>query len=96
VVSTRGIGDCDQILGDGKLGVLLERLDEAGYRRAVRALVELLGDADTPRRCHDFAAREFSIRTVGGARYVSLYRRLLAGADRRGAVAASQIGAPGA
>ena len=34
VVSTAGIGDCDEILRRPKLGVLIRRLDEAEYRRS--------------------------------------------------------------
>ena len=79
VVSTRGIGDCDEILERPNLGVVIERLDDAEYRRAAQVLLKLLDDPETPARCRQFADRELSLTGVGGPRYVSVYRRLLAG-----------------
>lgn len=77
VVSTPGIGDCDEILASGKLGVLVETLDEVGYGRAARALTALLEDPDTPSVCQEFARRELSLEAVGGPRYARVYSRLL-------------------
>jgi glycosyltransferase involved in cell wall biosynthesis len=77
VVSTRGIGDCDEILGRPNLGVVVERLDDAEYRRAAQVLLKLLDDPETPVRCRQFADQELSLTGVGGPRYASVYRRLL-------------------
>lgn len=81
VVSTRGIGDCDEILRRPNLGVVIERLDDTEYRRAARALLRLLDDQETPARCRHFAEQELSLTSVGGPRYESVYRRLLADAS---------------
>jgi glycosyltransferase involved in cell wall biosynthesis len=78
VVSTRGIGDCDEILGRPNLGVVIERLDDAEYRRAAQVLLRLLDDPETPVRCRQFAEQDLSLTGVGGPRYASVYRRLLA------------------
>jgi glycosyltransferase involved in cell wall biosynthesis len=78
VVSTRGIGDCDEILKRPNLGVVIEQLDDAEYRRAAQVLLRLLDDLETPARCREFAEQELSLTGVGGPRYSSVYRRLLA------------------
>jgi len=90
VVSTRGIGDCDEILARSNLGVVIERLDEAEYRRAARALLTLLDDPTTPERCRAFAECELSLSRIGGPRYASVYTRLLASASEVLAVASSR------
>lgn len=76
VVSTRGIGDCDVILARPNLGITVERLDEAEYRRAIQGLLRLLDDPATPALCREFAECELSISRIGGPRYVSVYERL--------------------
>jgi glycosyltransferase involved in cell wall biosynthesis len=87
VVSTQGIGDCDAILARPNLGITVERLDEAEYRRAVRGLCRLLDDPATPALCREFAERELSLTRIGGPRYASVYNRLLAGAGEQVTVA---------
>jgi glycosyltransferase involved in cell wall biosynthesis len=76
VVATRGIGDCDRMLGAGR-GVLLDGLDADAYTRAATALLGLLDDPATRERCRAFAAEELSLERVGGPRYASVYARLL-------------------
>jgi len=81
VVSTQGIGDCDKIFSYPNLGVIVERLDEAEYRRAARALLRLLEDPATGTLCREFAERELSLTAIGALRYAAVYSRLLAGAS---------------
>jgi glycosyltransferase involved in cell wall biosynthesis len=76
VVATRGIGDCDRMLGGGR-GVLLDGLDREAYTRAAAALLELVDDPATRARCRAFAAEELSLERVGGPRYASVYARML-------------------
>lgn len=78
VVSTQGIGDCDEILARPNLGVVVRSFDTPEYRRAARALVRLLDDPATRGLCREFAERELSLRQIGGPRYASVYGRLLA------------------
>jgi glycosyltransferase involved in cell wall biosynthesis len=78
VVSTAGIGDCDDLLGDGH-GVLLAALDDAELDRAARALSALLDDPETRRRCLARALARLSLERTGGPRYVAVYARALAG-----------------
>jgi glycosyltransferase involved in cell wall biosynthesis len=89
VVSTGGIGDCDEILARPNLGVIVQRLDDAEYQRAALALVRLLDDPATRGLCREFAERELSLTRIGSPRYASVYHRLLAG-THDGSVAISQ------
>jgi glycosyltransferase involved in cell wall biosynthesis len=83
VVSTSGIGDCDEILARPNLGVIVQRLDETEYRHAARALVRLLDDPATHGLCREFAQRELSLTRIGGPRYASVYHRLLTSTHER-------------
>jgi glycosyltransferase involved in cell wall biosynthesis len=89
VVSTRGIGDCDEILERPNLGVGIEQLDDAEYRRAAQALQRLLDDPETPVRCRQFAEQELSLTGVGGPRYAAVYRWLL-GDENLGSIAVAR------
>jgi glycosyltransferase involved in cell wall biosynthesis len=81
VVVTAGVGDLDAQVRDNAVGVLVDRLDEAGYRRAVDELGPLLAGPGLADRCRAVAETLFDLETVGAARYVRLYDRLLAGAS---------------
>jgi hypothetical protein len=76
-VSNAGIGDCDSILETNRLGVVIHEFCAEEYDRATKKLCDLLADLEAPTRCRRFAAEELSLSTVGGFRYLRLYRRLL-------------------
>ena len=77
LVSTSGIGDCDAIVRDERLGVILESFGEEQLRRATAQLETLLGEPATRERCRAYAERELSMSGVGVPRYARLYRLLL-------------------
>ena len=78
VLSTRGIGDCDELLGTERVGVLLEGNDDVSYRAAAEAALRLLRDPDLRDRCRRVAHRWFSLQTVGMPRYLAIYDKVLA------------------
>ncbi len=80
IVATRGIGDCDRMLGEGR-GVLLDGLDDDAFARAARSLGDLLDDPATASRCRAFAAAELSLTGVGGPRYAAVYERMRGGGE---------------
>ena len=82
VIVTAGIGDLDEHVAGRRVGVLLRRLDEAGYRDALRALADLRADPTLATRCRDTARELYDLETVGGPRYRALYEAVLA-APRR-------------
>jgi glycosyltransferase involved in cell wall biosynthesis len=80
VVANAGVGDLDEQLGEDRVGVLVTALTADGYARAIDELDALAAQPDLARRCRASAERRFDLASVGGPRYVELYRRLLLGA----------------
>ena len=94
-VSNEGIGDTDELLERERVGVVVRGFTSEDYAEASARAVSLAEDADAPARCSDAARRHFDLVTVGGARYLSVYRRIAseletgvaevpAGGERRG------------
>jgi glycosyltransferase involved in cell wall biosynthesis len=81
VVANAGIGDCDQMIKDHRLGIVISDYSDDSYRRAADELRVLLEDKVTAGRCREFAEQELSLSNVGGPRYISVYERLLEGAN---------------
>lgn len=74
VIATKGIGDLDAQITEGRIGVLLEGDD---YGAALRALEELRRDPELANRCREFARTHYDLHTVGGVRYRRLYDAVL-------------------
>ena len=77
VLSTPQIGDCDQLLGGHRVGIILEAFDAEHRRQALSQLDALLSESTTRARCRRVAEQELSLEAIGVPRYVSLYRTLL-------------------
>lgn len=77
VIATSGIGDLDAEIEEGRVGVLLKRLDRAAYLQSVQAINELRRDPELAARCRAEARKRYDLQTVGGARYRRLYDKLL-------------------
>jgi glycosyltransferase involved in cell wall biosynthesis len=94
-VSNEGIGDTDELLERERVGVVVRGFTREDYALAAARAVSLAEDADARARCVEAARRHFDLVTVGGARYLSVYRRIAseletgvaevpAGSERRG------------
>lgn len=83
VVSSRGIGDVDEITLRERVGAIVEREDAAAYERAWRDVVALLEqDAAAAReRCRKVSRTELRPERVTDG-YAQLYRELLDGPSR--------------
>jgi glycosyltransferase involved in cell wall biosynthesis len=77
VASNAGIGDCDRMLLDNNLGVIVNEFSTADFQRAAMKLLALIRDEDRTHRCSEFARRELSVTGVGGPRYGAVYDRML-------------------
>jgi glycosyltransferase involved in cell wall biosynthesis len=77
IVTTSGVGDYTDLIQRCKVGVVVERLDVEGYRRAARALVALFQDTTLATRCRQTARREVGLSEVVLPRYFHLYESLL-------------------
>jgi glycosyltransferase involved in cell wall biosynthesis len=76
VVSNAGIGDTDDLLEREKVGVLVHEFTPETLAAAARRAVALAGDASIEKRCREVARRYFDLKTVGGAGYINVYRRI--------------------
>ncbi len=77
VIANTGIGDCDRIITDEKVGVILNDFSVDEYRKAFMGLKELMIDRDGLKaRCRAFAFRYLSLG--GGVdKYLEVYNNLL-------------------
>ncbi len=76
VVSNAGIGDVDDLLQTKPVGVVVRDFTAAEFARAADAALALAGDARTHARCVEVGRLHFDLRTVGGNRYLRVYRQI--------------------
>ena len=76
VVSNAGIGDVDDLLQTKPVGVVVRDFTAAEFARAADAVLALAGDARTHARCVEVGRLHFDLRTVGGNRYLRVYRQI--------------------
>lgn len=76
LVINAGIGDSDALVNEWQAGVLLEDFNEAEYARIGRLIEEMAARPDARQSARAVAERLFDLRTVGAARYASLYERV--------------------
>jgi glycosyltransferase involved in cell wall biosynthesis len=88
-VSNEGIGDTDELLERERVGVVVRGFTREDYAEAAARAVSLAEDPQASARCSDAARRHFDLVTVGGARYLSVYRRIASELD------VAQVGASG-
>lgn len=78
VVCNSGIGDTDELLERENVGVVLRTLDEGAFAAAAVKSVALANDNRVRERAQEVARHSFDLGTIGGKRYVEVYRRLAA------------------
>lgn len=76
VLASQHIGDTDEILTRGKVGVVFDAWDDAGLSKAVSAIKALAAEPDIVDRCRRISREFFDLKSVGGPRYRSIYERL--------------------
>jgi len=74
VVVNSGLGDCDEIIKNGEIGVVLRRDDD--LRCKALELIEICNDTQTPSKCRQIATEYFSL-TSGVDKYLDVYRCML-------------------
>jgi glycosyltransferase involved in cell wall biosynthesis len=82
-VSNEGIGDTDELLERERVGVVVRGFTREDFAGAAARAVSLAEDRETRARCVEAARRHFDLVTVGGARYLSVYRRIAAESGAR-------------
>jgi glycosyltransferase involved in cell wall biosynthesis len=76
VVCNAGIGDMDELVEHEQVGVVLREFDEDAYERAADRALLIAQNPEIGGQCRRVAHSSFDLQTVGGERYVNLYRRL--------------------
>jgi glycosyltransferase involved in cell wall biosynthesis len=76
VVSNAGIGDTDELLERERVGVLVSEFTEEDYARAAREALRLCETDATSARAVETARKFFDLETIGGRRYLDVYRQL--------------------
>lgn len=84
VVSSRGIGDLDELLVSSRIGVVVQGFDPAGAAEAAAEALALAQDPQVSMRCVAAAREHFDLQHIGGTRYRALYRRLAQGGHEAG------------
>jgi glycosyltransferase involved in cell wall biosynthesis len=82
-VSNEGIGDTDELLERERVGVVVRGFTREEFAEAASRAVSLADDTTASARCVEAARRHFDLVTVGGARYLSVYRRIESESETR-------------
>jgi glycosyltransferase involved in cell wall biosynthesis len=77
IISNEGIGDLDAMIEGDRVGVIVREFSETAYRNALSEIDAMRGDPSIAARCQSTALNRFDLATVGGPRYVRLYKRLM-------------------
>ena len=78
VLTGPGVGDVDQLVRGGRVGVVLSDYSPDSYARSWKELTDLLNDPQTADRCRAFAEERLSL--VGATNsYAAVYSRLVGG-----------------
>jgi glycosyltransferase involved in cell wall biosynthesis len=77
VISNRGIGDLDELIETDEVGILVEEFTPANFAQCLNEMTALKKQEDLINRCKISAKKRFDLIKVGGARYRSLYNKLL-------------------
>ncbi|MEP7337475.1 MAG: glycosyltransferase [Acidobacteriota bacterium] len=77
IISNAGIGDLDALFATERVGAIINDFNEAAYQQALTEIESLQAETDLPARCRNVAHTQFDLHRVGGAKYLSLYQRLL-------------------
>lgn len=76
VIINKGIGDCDEVVVEEKVGVVVNHFTPQAYQRAIEEMFELLLDGELlSERCRKTAFKYFSLDD-GVEKYWEIYKRL--------------------
>ena len=74
IVANRGVGDVDELIECNAVGTSIHEFSEDAYVQSLSRVDQLNGISE---KCRKVAADEFDLARIGGARYRSLYHRML-------------------
>ena len=74
-ITNRGVGDAEEILTSGRVGVALEDFNKESMEKGLSAVLELVADPDIRSRCALVSKNQFSIED-GVRKYRKIYRKI--------------------
>lgn len=69
-------GNIENTLIKKKAGIIVNKLDDEGYIKAVKELIKIKKDKNLPQRCRALAETEYNVKE-GAKKYLFVYRNLL-------------------
>lgn len=81
IVTNGGVGDVAELVREEKVGAVVDGFDNESYRRAIDEIMVLRASGRLSETCRATAKERFDLEQVGGSKYRSLYRKLLAKPD---------------
>ncbi len=79
IISNKGVGDVDELINNDKVGVILDDFSFQSYSKAFDEAVKLKNERGFAERSRSSAKNRFELEEVGGAKYRSVYKRILNG-----------------
>lgn len=79
IISNKGVGDVDELINNDRVGVILDDFSFQSYSKAFDDVIELKNEQGFAERSRSSAKNRFELEEVGGAKYRSIYRRILNG-----------------
>jgi glycosyltransferase involved in cell wall biosynthesis len=78
MIANSKVGDTTEMTLEDGVGVIIDDFNRESYKKALEELDELLKNkADLTEKCKNSARKRFDLQTVGGKRYLNIYRKLL-------------------
>lgn len=76
VIINSGVGDTAELVSSNRIGVVVDKFEEAEYSRALKELSGLLDEGDALRKRCRKSAEEYLALEIGVKKYASIYKSL--------------------
>lgn len=77
ILCSRGIGDCDTIITENKIGIVFDAWNDQEIQKAVEKMADFESDTGIRQLCKDTAVGLFDLKRIGGPRYRALYSQMM-------------------
>ena len=75
VIASANIGDCDSIIAQNSVGVIVRDFTPSSYQRAIVSFLRIVKQKDLKKRCRNIALQQLSLQK-GIAAYQEVYASL--------------------
>ncbi|MEP6923450.1 MAG: glycosyltransferase [Pyrinomonadaceae bacterium] len=77
IISNGGVGDVAEMIEADRVGAVVADFGQAEYLKALQRVEDLSAEESFAERCRQSARERFDLEKVGGAKYRSLYKKIL-------------------